>query len=81
MLGSTVLSAVSKPPRISDTALQPAHSLGKKRKADDKLSRLLSKAKRGKVMTCATDRLDEVERYLANNHCRYSTSDGYNDYY
>jgi hypothetical protein len=77
ILDSPVSSTVFKP-FASKTAPQPAQPSGKKRKGESGLSRLLSKAKRVKAVTC-TDGPDEVERYLMNNHCEYSISDGYKD--
>jgi hypothetical protein len=63
----------SPPSTISTTTVsQSTQSSGKKRKGEAGLSQLLSKAKRMRG-TPYTDRLDEVERYLSNNHCESAT--------
>lgn len=64
-----MLDAIS-PSTTSNPSLAPtiAQIPGRKRKGESELSRLLSKTKKAKNMSW-TDGPDEVERYLANNHC------------
>ena len=81
LLDSSAFSTTLKPSRGSGVAQQPSFGLQRKRKAEDELSRLLSKQKKGKGLACPVDEPDEVERYLANNHCRYSIYGRDKDYY
>lgn len=67
----TMLDTIS-PSTTSNPSLAPTITQvpGRKRKGESELSRLLSKTKKAKNMAW-TDGPDEVERYLASNHCEY----------
>jgi hypothetical protein len=71
MLDTPSVSTALKTSKASAVAPTVTQVARKKRKGESDLSRLLSKAKKVKN-TIYTNGLDEVKRFLANTHCKYS---------